>query len=255
MKFDFKLVIWSRFFNSIKHYKNIISERWEHQSHYNVIVRKAFGKGRSHDHANAENFTNNTLQQDVTTKQKIYLKLFTAINLKQETIMKYFSLVFIFLLFMGCEGPMGPPGEPGPAGPVGKAFEVEADFNEGNEYSQLFTIPGNIEVLASDIVAVYLLWDVDEAGNDVWQPLPVSVFFDDGELQYGFDHTLNDVQLFLTGDTDLSTLPDSDTQNQIFRIAILPVDDVEANNIDMKNIEEVMKAVDQSKIQRLQPAN
>ncbi len=154
---------------------------------------------------------------------------------------------------MESSGPVGPQGPEGPPGPVGQAFEVEGSFSEGNDYTQIFEFPGNVEVLQSDIVAVYLLWDVDEnTGNDIWQPLPVSVFFNDGELQYAFDHTVADVKLFLTGDTDLSTVGDEYTQNQIFRVAVLPVDYVQGKNIDMSNMEEVMGAVKTENIQRVQ---
>lgn len=164
------------------------------------------------------------------------------------------SIVFL----VSCEissgpiGPAGPQGPEGPAGPVGQAFEVQASFGESNDYSQIFSIPDEIEVFESDIVAVYLLWDVDsETGNDVWQPLPVSVFFNDGQLQYAFDHTVADVKLFLTGDTDLSTVGDEFTQDQIFRVAILPVDYVQGNNINMNNMDEVMGAVDPLKMKRI----
>lgn len=150
-------------------------------------------------------------------------------------------------------GPRGPQGPQGPAGPVGQGFEVEANFNESNGYSEIFAFPSEVEVLDTDIVAVYLLWEVDnETGNDVWQPLPVSVFFDDGELQYAFDHTVADVQLFLTGDTDLSTVSNDFTQNQLFRIAILPVDYVQNNNIDMSKMDEVMGALQMNKLPRLE---
>ena len=169
--------------------------------------------------------------------------------------MKKLSLILSVLFIVSCQGdpgPVGPVGPEGPAGPVGQAFEVEANFDGSNEYTQFFEIPSNIEVLESDIVAVYLLWEVDEnTGNDVWQPLPVSVFFDDGELQYAFDHTVTDVKLFLTGDTNLGTVGDSYTQNQIFRVAVLPVDYVQAKNINMSNMGQVMSAIDQSKVKRI----
>lgn len=166
------------------------------------------------------------------------------------------ALLSILSLFvLSCEGPVGPPGPQGPqgpVGPVGQAFEVEADFNQADGYSQIFVFPDNIEVLQSDIVAVYLLWEVDQStGYDVWQPLPVSVFFSDGELQYAFDHTVADVKLFLTGDTDLGAVGDEYTQNQIFRVAILPVDYVQSNKIDMSNMEEVMGAVAPGRLKRI----
>lgn len=144
-----------------------------------------------------------------------------------------------------------PPDQKGHRGPVGQAYEVQASFNESNDFSIISAFPDNVEVLESDIVMVYLLWEVDqETGNDVWQPLPVSVFFDDGELQYAFDHTIADVQLFLTGDKDLSTVGDEYTQDQIFRVAILPVDYVQSNIVNVNDMEEVMKAVDTTNIER-----
>lgn len=154
-------------------------------------------------------------------------------------------LIFFFISCQGDPGPAGPGGQSGPPGPVGQAYEVQASFNESNDYSVISAFPDNIEVLESDIVAVYLLWEVDEdTGNDVWQPLPASIFFNDGELQYGFDHTVADVQLFLIGDTDFNSLGDEYTQDQIFRVAILPVDYVQSNKVNINHVEEVMKVVD-----------
>jgi len=170
-----------------------------------------------------------------------------------ETYIQNTGLLLVILFLVSCQGEQGPTGPQGPAGPVGSAYEVQASFNEDNNYSVISAIPDNIEVLQSDIVMVYLLWEVDQnTGNDVWQPLPVSIFFDDGELQYGFDHTVADVQLFLTGDTDLSTVGDEFTQDQIFRIAILPVDYVQSNKINVNNMQEVMKAVGQQNLKRLE---
>lgn len=171
----------------------------------------------------------------------------------QKTMKKVIAIVLMFFVIscQGEMGPVGPQGPPGPPGPVGQAYEVQASFNESNGYSVISIFPDEIEVLPTDIVVVYLLWEVDQStGNDVWQSLPVSVFFDDGELQYAFDHTVADVKLFLTGDKDLSTVGDGFTQDQIFRIVILPVDYVQANKVNINNMEEVMKAVDPDNIER-----
>jgi hypothetical protein len=170
--------------------------------------------------------------------------------------MKSTLLILSVIFFVSCgTGPQGPPGPPGPQGPpgiIGQAFEAQVDFNASNNYSQIVAFPGNIEVFTTDIVMVYLLWEVDEAtGNDVWQPLPVSVFFTDGELQYAFDHTVADVQLFLTGDVALNTIGPDLTQNRIFRIVILPAAYVQNNKINLQNVEQVMNAVGTNNIKRL----
>ncbi len=165
--------------------------------------------------------------------------------------MKKYLLLFLPIFVLSCEGPVGPPGPPGPPGPIGQAFEVVADFNSANNFSQLFTFPEDIVVFESDIVLVYLLWEVDEeTGYDVWQPLPVSIFFVDGELQYAFDHTVADVRIFLTGDINLTALGPTWTQDQIFRVVIMPVEYIQGNNINLKDMEAVMELVDKTAIKR-----
>ncbi|NGP77422.1 hypothetical protein G3570_12310 [Balneolaceae bacterium YR4-1] len=170
-------------------------------------------------------------------------------------MMRYLGILLSVFIFTSCiesSGTIGPQGPEGPPGPIGQAFEVEADFTENNGYTQIFEIPPSVEIYSSDIVAVYLLWEVDEStGNDVWQQLPVSVFFNDGQLQYAFDHTVADVKLFLTGDTDLSTVGDGYTLDQIFRVVVLPAEYVQENGVDMSNMEEVMGAVKKGDIQRI----
>ncbi len=168
---------------------------------------------------------------------------------------KYFALLLGFII-VSCEGPVGPPGPPGPPGPIGQVFEVIADFTPSNNYSQIFAFPEEIVVYQSDIVVVYLLWEVDqETGYDVWQQLPVSVFFSGGELQYAFDHTVADVRLFLTGDINLNTIGPGFTQDQIFRIVILPSEYVQANNVNLKDTEAVMNLVDEETVKRFESKN
>lgn len=166
--------------------------------------------------------------------------------------MKKFAALLSILLFTSCQiestGPTGPQGPPGEPGPVGQGFEVLADFTPSNGYAQIFEFPSNVEVLDTDIVVVYWLFEVDsETGNDVWQQLPATVYFNDGQFQYAFDHTVADVQLFLQGNIDLGTLGPGYTLDQIFRVAILPVDYVQGNDVDLSNVDEVMGAVKNSK--------
>lgn len=171
--------------------------------------------------------------------------------------MKTITGLLALFLFVSCDvnssqGPRGPEGPPGPAGPVGQGFEVEADFNAGNGYSQFFAFPEEVEVLESDIVVVYWLFGVDEeTGNDIWQQLPATVYFSDGEFQYAFDHTVEDVQLFLQGNIDFGTLGAGYTEDQIFRVAILPVDYVQSTNLNLSNMNEVMQAMGKNKFETL----
>ena len=133
-----------------------------------------------------------------------------------------------------CEGDPGPPGPPGDPGIniLGQVFEVTVDFTPGNGFSQLIQFPSNVEVFESDAVLVYLLEDVipDPSGSiDVWSQLPQTFFVGNNTLVYSFDHTFLDVRLFLDGNFDLSTLGSNFTNDQTFRIAVVPSEFADAN--------------------------
>ncbi|HAI44493.1 MAG TPA: hypothetical protein DCM40_43530, partial [Maribacter sp.] len=85
-----------------------------------------------------------------------------------------------------------------------------------------------IEVFETDVVLVYMLWDVTEDSNgesvDIWRLMPQTRILDQGLLQYNYDYTFFDVSIFLESDFDLSTLQPGDTDDQVFRIAILPAE-------------------------------
>jgi len=130
------------------------------------------------------------------------------------------------ILFSSCEGPAGPPGQSG-VNILGQVFEVTIDFNTGNNFGQLVTFPSNIEVYESDVVLVYLLTDVvpDGSGSiDVWSQLPQTFFPPQGTLLYTFDHTFLDAQIFLDANFNLNLLGPQFTNDQIFRIAIVPAE-------------------------------
>jgi hypothetical protein len=165
------------------------------------------------------------------------------------------KIISLFVLFSGllisCKGDQGEPG----INSIGNVFEIEADFNAVNGYSTLFEFPSSVEVFESDVVLVYILTEVN-GGVSVWELLPDSVFLNDGSiLQYDFDHTFLDVVIFLNGDTDFDALDDAWTQNQVFRIAVLPADFAQNNNIDITNIDEVTGALSIENIERIQLNN
>tara|TARA_R110000787_G_scaffold17180_2_gene54217 strand:+ start:3755 stop:4258 length:504 start_codon:yes stop_codon:yes gene_type:complete len=145
--------------------------------------------------------------------------------------MKKLSLLFTlcaFVLLTSCTGPAGPPGANGYDN-LAQVFETTANFNPGNSYSRLVTFPSDIVVYESDVVLVYLLEEVVNGDIDVWSQLPQTYFLDQGTLLYTFDHTYLDVNIFLDANFNLNTLGSDYTDNQIFRIAILPAEYANSN--------------------------
>ncbi|SHK43760.1 hypothetical protein SAMN04488007_3088 [Maribacter aquivivus] len=158
------------------------------------------------------------------------------------------------LFFISCEGPQGPAGFDGFDGVdgldgadgvniLGQVMDIEGTFTLDNDYSIFYEFPQTIEVFETDVVLVYMLWDVTEDSNgesvDIWRLMPQTRILDQGLLQYNFDYTFLDVNIFLESDFDLSTLPAGDTDNQVFRIAVLPAES-STGKLDTSNINSVM---------------
>ncbi|MEM9324607.1 MAG: collagen-like protein [Bacteroidota bacterium] len=145
---------------------------------------------------------------------------------------KVSPLAALFFIFScsGNEGPEGPPGPEGPAGPQGapgeSGFVIEfADIDFVGPDYEVFLPFGEFEVLDTDAVFVYLLWDVvqvEGVDTDVWRLLPQTVLTDLGILQYNYDYTVVDTRLFLDAEFDLGTLEALDTQDWIARVVIVP---------------------------------
>ena len=138
-------------------------------------------------------------------------------------------LLFASAFILSCEGPMGPPGIPGEDGTslLGTIFELEDDFTPSNNYELFFDFPQNFEIYDTDVVLVYILWDVvnvNGKNTDVWRLLPQTIVLDEGVLQYNFDYTVNDVRIFLETTIPYGDLLPAETQDQVFRIAVLPAD-------------------------------
>ncbi|WP_423130393.1 hypothetical protein [Gaoshiqia sp. Z1-71] len=164
-------------------------------------------------------------------------------------------LVVLAVLFLtACEGEQGPPGMDGLNGDdlVGTVFEIQGTFNAQNNYTLYYQFPNNFEIYDSDIVLVYILWDqVDNL--DVWRLLPQTVVLPEGVLLYNFDYTVGDVQVFLECTFDYSLLLPSETNNQVFRIAVLPAAYASNKAIDLTNLDAVMKSlkIDSSSVEKL----
>jgi len=158
-----------------------------------------------------------------------------------KTLARIF-LLFAAVILISCEGEPGPPGQDGLDGLIGSVFEVEGDFTPGNDYTLFYEFPNNFEIYDGDLVLVYILWEVSN-GTDVWRLLPQTVVLNDGILQYNFDYTLGDVQIFLEGTTDFGNLLPAETDDQVFRIAVLPAEFAKNKSIDVTDFNAVVKSM------------
>jgi len=161
------------------------------------------------------------------------------IIIKKKTNIMRNILLFLALsstiLFTSCQGDPGPPGPEGQPGIniLGQVFEenINFQFNSGENTfsSNVISFPSDVVVYESDVILVYRYEGPTNIGNnetaDIWTQLPQNIFFQDGTgdiFQYTFNHTFVDIQFVIDGNFDLSTLGTAFTNNQIFRIAVVP---------------------------------
>lgn len=164
---------------------------------------------------------------------------------------------FLALFMVSCDGDQGPQGPPGfdglegprgPAGSTGRVIEFTGNFTPQDNYSILYDFAANgIDVNESEVVLVYLSFaqTEDNAGVpvEIWRLLPQTLILDQGLLQYNYDHTFNDVTIFLEADFDLAALSSGDIDNQYFRIAILPSEFFQTAKMDKSNLSSVMSSL------------
>ncbi|MEW7292933.1 collagen-like protein [Aquimarina sp. 2304DJ70-9] len=158
-----------------------------------------------------------------------------------------FLLSLSLVLFSSCEGDQGPPGPEGPPGLIGEAFERTITFTAANEFIE--RVPLDPNIVDSDVILVYRLEAVDN-NLDVWEPLPTgSVFFFndttgaiEGFLYYRFNFTVGDVDIILESDAPDLAGPEF-TDNQTFRIVIVPADFATTTDIDLNDFNAVQSAL------------
>ncbi|MBP1840462.1 hypothetical protein [Formosa algae] len=155
--------------------------------------------------------------------------------------MKHIIALFCLALALtSCEGDQGIPGVDGVDGEVAPAFEIELDFNAANNYE--ITQTYGFTIVPSDVVLVYMSWETVD-GTEIWRLVPQTQFFDDGGvLTYNYDFTDTDFRIFLDATFDLGVLDDVWTQNQFFRVVVVPADYI--NGLDIENYDDIIQATD-----------
>ena len=151
------------------------------------------------------------------------LQLIKDNSMKKAVLLSLLSLVF----FGSCNGPEGPIGPQGPEGisVFSNVMEVSIDFDASNNYEALLNFPSDWIVYEADLIMVYLSYETirDSSGLiNVWRALPQTLLTNDGWLQYNFDHTYQDIRLFMQADYDLNLTTSADRENQVFKIAVIP---------------------------------
>ena len=173
---------------------------------------------------------------------------------------KLIPLLFIIAaLFQACSGSDGRDGAPGLDGVniVGQTFEVEnVDFNTANNfrYVQTYASAKLIDVRESDAVLIYVLWEVVDQ-DPIWRLLPQAIDMPRG-VTYNFDYSPADFSVFIDAPTAAlkASLSADFTQNQTFRIVVIPSDFTDARKntagLDYNNYNAVKEYfnLDESKI-------
>ncbi|WP_036498173.1 hypothetical protein, partial [Nitrosococcus oceani] len=73
--------------------------------------------------------------------------------------------------------------------------------------------------------------------------IPQNFFLSGGTIQYVSTHTSNDVQIFIDGNFNMANISTEFTDNQIFRIVILPSEFAPNAKVDKANIDAVMRTL------------
>ncbi|WP_024480100.1 MULTISPECIES: hypothetical protein [Cellulophaga] len=175
--------------------------------------------------------------------------------------------MFSIVLFVSCSGSDGVNGanglngENGEDGISAQVFEVDGvnfDFEADNNWFATrltFNDFTNFEILESDAILVYRFdgeVELSDGPANNWSLIPQNFFVSQGTLQYTFAHNFVDMDLFIDGNFDMATLSDDFTQNQFFRIVILPGDFL-SSKLDKSNMAAVLSAinVDEESIARI----
>jgi hypothetical protein len=154
--------------------------------------------------------------------------------------------------FQSCEGPEGPPGLDAR---VPQAFEIEASFSfnsdDGYIISDSFAKYLGGDLFQDESVLVYRLDGTNSSGSDVWQLIPTSLFFLNGDaIRYDYNFSKEAFTIFVGGD-NVAGKP-TYINKQVFRFVVIPADF--GAKVNKSNYLEVMKALnlDESKIQQVQ---
>lgn len=130
---------------------------------------------------------------------------------------------------------------------IGQTFEFTTSFSSTNDFRQFYTF--DQDIFESDVVLMFRREGIAN-GLEVWEPLPTASFFFfndatgaiEGFLNYRFNFTIGDVEVILSSDAPQLAGPEF-TDNQRFRIVIVPSDFAQSTEVNLSNFNEVSAAL------------
>ncbi|PIE50856.1 MAG: hypothetical protein CSA38_01040 [Flavobacteriales bacterium] len=93
-------------------------------------------------------------------------------------------------------------------------------------------------LVGSDMLLIYRMSDTTNNGSPVWQQIPRTLYLSQGELDYDFDFSRDDIRIMAGGNYDISTTP-AFLENQTFRIVIVPGSTTGTSRMDFSDYEAV----------------
>lgn len=148
----------------------------------------------------------------------------------------YFLLLPLLLLTVSCETDDG--GDYDTISTVYQLNNVDFTYDSSTEY---YTISREFStsLYDGDVVLIYRMSDTTTNNSPIWQQIPVTLYLDEGELDYGFDFSKYDILIKAGGNYDLSTTSDYIT-GQTFRVIVVPASATGSTKIDYSDYNAVI---------------
>lgn len=128
---------------------------------------------------------------------------------------------------------------------------VDFGYNPTDGYLIYETL--NPQIAHGSSIIMYRLSGTIDSSTPIWQPIPRTLYFPEGELDYDFDFTREDFTIYAGGTYDLNLTPNF-INNQTFRLVIIPgYASNKMSNVDLSDYNAVIKAfnIDDSNIRQL----
>lgn len=120
-------------------------------------------------------------------------------------------------------------------------YDATGSFSAANNYTLIKDLP--TKLYSTDVVLVYRKKAVDN-GAIVWEQIPKTKYLTQGELDYDFDFTTSDIQIFTTANFDQATMNAADKttylNNQTFRMVIVPAAAGKSANVNYADYNSVI---------------